>query len=193
MTEMVYDVNQFLPDTVSTFGQPTDGFLCPLSANIYKIDFVGFKIRAVDEFSGTETLLFEINKDPNDPDDGLPDDDADDSVRTIRYHFGPSFLEYKTIGTSLEFTIGDQPLHNFRMIERHYFRNRIIKSYDFTMPFVIPNTTNNWEVIYTMPELSEEDKQALSGYPWETKSDSFYFVNNALVMHNKAEYNYAPF
>ena len=29
--------------------------------------------------------------------------------------------------------------------------------------------------------------------PWKTKSDSFYFVNGELIMHNKAEYNYAPF
>ncbi len=28
--------------------------------------------------------------------------------------------------------------------------------------------------------------------PWETKSDSFYFVDNELIMHNKAEYNYSP-
>ena len=26
--------------------------------------------------------------------------------------------------------------------------------------------------------------------PYETKSDSFYFVGNRLVMHNKAEYAY---
>jgi hypothetical protein len=26
--------------------------------------------------------------------------------------------------------------------------------------------------------------------PYETKSDSFYFVNNRLVMHNKASYKY---
>ncbi len=29
--------------------------------------------------------------------------------------------------------------------------------------------------------------------PWLTKSDSFYFVNDELIMHNKAEYSYAPF
>ena len=28
--------------------------------------------------------------------------------------------------------------------------------------------------------------------PWETRSDSFYFVGDELVMHNKAEYNYSP-
>lgn len=27
--------------------------------------------------------------------------------------------------------------------------------------------------------------------PYETKSDSFYFVNDVLVMHNKAEYAYS--
>lgn len=26
--------------------------------------------------------------------------------------------------------------------------------------------------------------------PGETKSDSFYFVNKKLIMHNKAEYSY---
>lgn len=29
--------------------------------------------------------------------------------------------------------------------------------------------------------------------PWETRSDSFYFVNGELIIHNKAEYNYEPF
>lgn len=28
--------------------------------------------------------------------------------------------------------------------------------------------------------------------PWETQSDSFYFVANELVMHNKAQYSYEP-
>ena len=35
-------------------------------------------------------------------------------------------------------------------------------------------------------------KQEIISNPWETKSDSFYFVDNKLIMHNKAIYNYAP-
>jgi len=177
------------PEYANSLHAPSQGFLCPLSANTYKIDFVAFKIRAVEENS--ENLLFEIRKDP-DEEDGVPDDTADDSVRSIRYHFGPTFLDFHTIGTSLEFTIGDQPLHNFQMIERHYFKDVLIKSYDFTLPFVIPNTTNTWEVIYTMPTLDPALKQAIIDNPWETMSDSFYFVDGKLVMHNKAEYNYSP-
>lgn len=29
--------------------------------------------------------------------------------------------------------------------------------------------------------------------PFETKSDSFYFVNGKLIMHNKASYKVLPF
>lgn len=27
-------------------------------------------------------------------------------------------------------------------------------------------------------------------YPFETRSDSFYFVDDRLIMHNKADYSY---
>lgn len=32
--------------------------------------------------------------------------------------------------------------------------------------------------------------QEMIEHPFETKSDSFYFVDNKLVMHNKADYAY---
>ena len=28
--------------------------------------------------------------------------------------------------------------------------------------------------------------------PYETKSDTFFFVENSLIIHNRAEYNYSP-
>jgi len=58
------------------------------------------------------------------------------------------------------------------------------------MPYVIPDTQNTWEMQYELPELNDEWKQALIGAPWESKSDSFFFVNNQLVMHLKAVYRY---
>mmetsp|Transcript_85688 Transcript_85688/g.239460 ORF Transcript_85688/g.239460 Transcript_85688/m.239460 type:complete len:206 (-) Transcript_85688:159-776(-) len=173
------------PEYVESLTAPTEGFLCPLSANVYGIDFTAFKIRAVDEHS--EQVLFEMRTEPGEVDCGV----VDDSARSIRYHFGPGFLDFRTIGTTLELTIGEQPLRNFRMIERHYFRDQLLRSYDFTLPFVMPNSTNTWEVIYDMPELNSAWKEALIVSPWETRSDSFYFVDGKLVMHNKAEYNYS--
>lgn len=43
-----------------------------------------------------------------------------------------------------------------RMIERHYFRDRLVKSFDFEFGFCIPNTTNTWDVVYDVPALDDE-------------------------------------
>lgn len=100
----------------------------------------------------------------------IPDDleSPMDAVRCIRYDFGAEFLDKKSIGTryfgimwgvvfnvadSLTFSVGDREISNFRMIERHYFRNRLIKSFDFNLGFCMPNSRNTWEVMYSVPEL----------------------------------------
>lgn len=174
--------------------------------------------------------------------------------------------------------MGDKPVNNFRMIERHYFRNQLLKSFDFHFGFCIPSSKNTCEHIYDFPPLSEElsewagpcgqgasertswgecgsdlssypgslvsghyshvtnrETQAQRGWgnslrlfglspsrsyegpavawlqlltfappgwaslavnemirhPYETQSDSFYFVDDQLVMHNKADYSYS--
>ena len=97
---------------------------------------------------------------------------GDDSARSIAYNFGPHFLDIQTVGTELTFNIGPYPMQRFRMIERHYFRDMIIKSFDFEMPFAMPNSTNTWEVMYSMPEMSPELREAMMTCPWEAKSDT---------------------
>eukprot|EP00741_Cyanophora_paradoxa_P013391 tig00020685_g12930.t1 len=176
------------PEDVLTFTKPTEFFLCPLAANVYGIDFVSFKIRDYE----TNKTIFEVSKevDPNAPPQPIPDE-VDDSVRCIKYTFPASFLDLNMVGTTLVFSVGAKPVPNFRMIERHYFRDRLLKSYDFKFGFCIPNSTNSWEAIYQMPKLTPEAKRELVDHPFETRSDSFYFVNDELIMHNKAEYSYA--
>ena len=106
------------------------------------------------------------------------DDLDEDSYRRISYDFSVDVLRLPTISTILCFTVGDNEVENFRMIERHYFRDRVrqfffaisflmafaclatlilqlIKSYDFHFGFCIPNSTNTWESIYTIPPLEE--------------------------------------
>ena len=34
--------------------------------------------------------------------------------------------------------------------------------------------------------------QEIIDAPWEVKSDSFFFAEGRLLVHNRAEYNYAP-
>ena len=142
--------------------------------------------------------------------------------------------------------MGEKPVPNFRMVERHFFQNKLMKSFDFDFGFCIPDSTNTCEHIYQFPTLTEAEskwlwgcgvvcvclwggvgcergrqgrvgaggvRERLGGFalcfgryprhayacgavsqmiasPWETKSDSFYFVDGCLVMHNKAEYSY---
>ncbi len=183
------------PEYVLALTGPTDSFMCPLSANIYNIQFLSFRVRDVE--SGY--VLFEISRDENDPDpmqalgeSGLsPEEEAE--YRTVRYHFGPDFFKLKTIGTTLRFSVGDKPVKNFRMIERHYYKDKLLHNYDFTFPFCIPNTTNDWEAIYKIPTVTQEQTKDMIAHPYETVSDSFYFVDGELVMHNRAEYDYSPF
>lgn len=41
---------------------------------------------------------------------------AESQQRTIKYHFGPLFFELSTLGASLGFKIGSQPVKNLVMI-----------------------------------------------------------------------------
>uniref|UniRef100_A0A5F8GQG1 Protein unc-119 homolog A n=1 Tax=Monodelphis domestica TaxID=13616 RepID=A0A5F8GQG1_MONDO len=111
--------------------------------------------------------------------------------RFVRYQFTPAFLRLRQVGATVEFTVGDKPINSFRMIERHYFRNRLLKSFDFEFGFCIPRSKNTCEHIYEFPPLSEELISEMIRHPYETQSDSFYFVDNKLVMHNKADYSYS--
>ncbi len=162
--------------------------MCPLSANVYGVDFLHFKIRDYD--SGA--VIFEVSKEPSTPEEleYLASGAVDDSFRAIRYDFSADFLNLQTIGTSLEFKVGPREMPNFRMIERHYFGDQLLKSYDFTFGFCIPNSTNSWEAIYSLPPLTPALKRDIIARPYESRSDSFYFVGDTLIMHNKAEYAY---
>lgn len=139
----------------------------------------------------------------------------------MRYQFTPQFLKLKTVGATIEFLVGPKPINNFRMIERHFFRDRLLKTFDFQFGFCIPNSKNTCEHIYEFPTLpadlgkSRQTKNSnkflneivqrrivilnnvcvfpvseMIANPFETRSDSFYFVDNQLVMHNKADYAY---
>eukprot|EP00727_Mastigamoeba_balamuthi_P010630 m51a1_g619 hypothetical protein (278) ;mRNA; r:109121-110172 len=172
------------PADVLKLTGPTQAYMCPLAANTYGIDFIEFKIREME----SNKTLFHVRKDADAPTPSPAE--LDDSARFIQYDFGAQFLDLKTVGTSLVFKVGPKELKSFRMIERHYFGTKLLKSFDFTFGFCIPGSTNEWEVIYTLPKLSDAEKKEIIANPYMTKSDSFYFVEDQLVMHNKAEYAY---
>ncbi|GMI41812.1 hypothetical protein TrCOL_g3709 [Triparma columacea] len=176
------------PGDVLEFRKPAENFLCPLSANCYGIDFLQFQINDYE----TKKIIFEVGKDipPVNMEMDIDFGNMEDSFRKIKYTFSEDVLRLPLIGTSLVFKVGDKPLEDFRMIERHYFRNKLVKSYDFTFGFCIPGSTNTWDTVYSLPPLEDDLISEMVSSPYETTSDSFYFVGDTLVMHNKASYRY---
>ena len=192
-------MDQITPEIVREYKEFTPKFLCPISANIYKIKFKRFKVRDLD----TDFVLFDVSDDSPDSDNEnnnneeennieIEEEDILKSPRTIRYHLGPDFLDLKNLGSSLTFSVGNEPVKDFLIIERHYFNDLLIKSFEFKFDFCIPNSTNTWEYIYNIPDIDNDIKKQMIEQPWNTRSDSFYFVGDKLIIHNKALYNYSP-
>ncbi|KAJ7996113.1 hypothetical protein DPEC_G00233710 [Dallia pectoralis] len=175
------------PEDVLGLQKITENYLCGPGENVYSIDFTRFKIRDME----TGTVLFEITKPPNTEKAGDKRDIDPNAGRFVRYQFTPAFLRLRQVGATVEFTVGEMPIENFRMIERHYFRQKLLKSFDFEFGFCMPSSKNTCEHIYEFPPLSDDIMREMISHPYETQSDSFYFVDNKLVMHNKADYSYS--
>ena len=176
------------PDDVLKLERATASYLVDGRRNDYKIELTRFKIRDIT----TGSLLFEITK-PEEEDTGedIVYDECDPHFgRFVRYRFTEKFLRLKSVGATVDFTVGPTAVKDFRMIERHYFRERMLKSFDFTFGFCMPKSANSCEYIYDFPSLTEEEISEMVAAPYETISDSFYFVDDKLVMHHKADYTY---
>ena len=133
------------PQYVRNLGKPTEKFLCSMKDNTFGIRFGAFRIRDMDSgFTLVDVTDQEVSEEVT------PEMD-DPKIRLVKYHFGPDFLKLKTIGLKVEFKVGDKPVPNLLMVERHYFREKCIKSYEFKFGFCIPGSTNTLEVIYDLP------------------------------------------
>lgn len=52
--------------------------------------------------------------------------------------------------------MGNKPVSNFRMIERHFFRDHQLKTFDFEFGYCIPHSKNTCEHIYEFPQLADD-------------------------------------
>ena len=43
---------------------------------------------------------------------------------------------------SVTFRVGDEPVSNLKMVERHFYKDRLLKSFDFDFGFCIPGSKN---------------------------------------------------
>ena len=112
--------------------------------------------------------------------------------RILRHSFPTAFFQLKTLELNLQFTnvFDNKPLKDLVLVEKHFFRDQILSEFEFNFPFCVPNSTNTWQYVYNLPDLTPEQQQLMIDNPFETKSDSFFFAEGKLIVHNKASYRY---
>ena len=125
------DLQSFGVETARAMKSPSKKFLCKPSDNTYNIQFLRYKIRDMD----SNITLVDIQDDGGDADKKIDEDNIPDEERLLRYQFGPDFLELRNIGTSLEFSVGDKEVKDLVMIEKHYFKDKLLKQYEFDFKF----------------------------------------------------------
>jgi len=96
----VHDGENITPEYVKTLTEPTANFLCKLSDNWAQFRFRGFKIRDM----VSNITLVEVPDDEIENDDLIEDEDP--TKRLIKYHLGPDFLYLRTVGLTMNFSIG---------------------------------------------------------------------------------------
>ena len=171
---------------------PSDRILCTLADN----EFIRFGEYSVCDYD-TRTQLLHVTREQNKEQDDFARQMEEDGtltmdMRTLKHEFPRAFFQLRNLELNLEFTNvnGDQPLQNLTLIEKHYFRGQILSQFEFNFPFCVPKSTNQWQYVYELPVLSEEQQQAMIEAPFETQSDSFFFAEGRLIVHNKAAYKY---
>jgi hypothetical protein len=180
-------------EKVKTFTKPTQGFLCPLKANKYALQFLTFSAKDAE----TKRVFHEQSLSEHNNEDLLINDEdydkeilkAFDEMRTQHYVFPHEFFDSKIISTFLEFKVGDLPVKDLTLIENHYYNNELIAQYEFLFPFCAPNSVNTWEYIYEIPKLPQEYINDIQNGT-NTFSDTFFFVSDELILHNKSIYEF---
>uniref|UniRef100_A0A3P8S9W0 Unc-119 lipid binding chaperone c n=1 Tax=Amphiprion percula TaxID=161767 RepID=A0A3P8S9W0_AMPPE len=169
------------PEDIPIKASRDDNYLCSPEDNIYNVSFSCFKIR--DVVSGAVILDIKKLQPTEIQQDG-------EEIRDAGLGYFPESNRESTGDHKVQsFTVGSKALSRFHLIERHFYRNLLLKTFDFEIGFCIPHSRNTCEHIYCLPDLDSNIGTMIRN-PFETRSDSFYFVNNKLMMHHKAEYSF---
>ncbi len=182
----------FTIDDAKALIKPTDKLLCTLADNTY-IRFGEYKVCDYD----SRHVLLHVTAEVNNMNDFYARQMEENGtltvdMRTLKHDFPRAFFSLRNLELNLEFSNvnGDQPLQQLTLIEKHFFRGEILNEYEFNFPFCVPNSTNQWQYVYELPQLSAEKQQEMIEAPYETQSDSFFFAEGKLIVHNKAAYRY---
>jgi hypothetical protein len=119
----------------------------------------------------------------------INDSDLHDQHVT-RFTLPRKILEMKTLGATLKLKVGPKKISNLRLIERHYFRSRLLKTYDFSLGCLIPSSVNTLSLVYRLPQLTRDEVKEILDDPYEARADCFFFVDDELIIHCQSAYSF---
>ena len=174
-------MSDFTEEQALKMDKASDHFFITLKNNIYGLRFTGFKLRDINTQKDNKEYY---SKEPNELDPL--------SEHMFEYRFPNDILKgQKHLGFTLRLVIGDKLVKNLVLLERHYISGKLAANFKFKFPIFFPNSQNEVEFIYDIPELSPEAKEKLEkGEDIPAESDTFVFVEGKLNIHRRARYIY---
>ena len=111
--------------------------------------------------------------------------------RVLKHSFSSQFFHLQTLELNLEFhVVRKEPIKEIVLVEKHFFGDKVLSEFEFVFPFCIGGSTNTWQYVYDLPKLTLEQQKEMIKNPFKTCSDSFFFADGKLIIHNKASYAY---
>ena len=154
-------VQEFSIQDAQALTKPTDRILCTLKDNQY-IRFGEYSVQCYD----SRTPLLQVDAQTNKQMDDFARQQEEEGtltmdMRVLKHEFPRAFFQLRNLELNLEFTNvnGDQPLQNLVLIEKHFFNGEVLSQFEFNFPFCMPKSTNNWQYVYELPQLSPELQQ----------------------------------
>ena len=137
--------------------------------------------------SGKEKTILDLNINSDNIDEQIIKNseeikDIYKNPRMIRYHSKRRIIEndlkliikYKSINENKIF---------LKMFENHYYNNKLICHISKDLGLCIPYSANSQEIIYNFN--LEEIEKINTKEPFIIKTDTFFFANDKLIIHNK--------
>ena len=85
----------------------------------------------------------------------------------------------------------DKMIEQFRMVERFWFGNTLLKEILMDFGFCIPGSTNTATITYDWPPIDDDLRQEILDNPQKVRCDSLYFNKEVLFMHHRSHFTYA--
>jgi len=172
------------PEDVLNFTEPSPAVLCTRD--------LGFRILSFDMCDASVpggTVLYNSQQEENSGSSGTAVVD-EDATTTQRIVLPSDYLKCALVRSTLRFAVGPEGLPSLRMIERHFFHDTVLRSFDFTFGPCPPKSVNSWDITYDLPSLSQELEEQVRTQPYAVATDTFFFAGNTLVYHARREHSY---